>query len=266
VAPAAHNHVGPYEPVFAVPAFVRPGDILFCDTRNYFGGHSIPGWDHAAIYAGNECFIEAVPNEGVWITSMAIYQTWAKRIRYARVVRATTSQREAAIAFARSQLGKPYQPEFNRIKDPSPDSEEWYCSELVWAAYYNQGIDLDSDGGLSVWPSDIAESPEVAMYPSSTPETPPAPSGPTRLSVMQPGNYTALGVDRDLDELYYQWDWGNYQDPWPLLWRDPGIPEEQTHAWLLPGSYPVRVRVRDWWGNVSAWSDPLIVTVSLGGD
>lgn len=41
-------------------------------------------------------------------------------------------------------------------KDTNRDT---HCSHLVWKAYRNAGYDLDSDGGLTVTPGDIARSP-----------------------------------------------------------------------------------------------------------
>ena len=37
------------------------------------------------------------------------------------------------------------------------------CSHLVWYAYKQFGIDLDSNGGAFVWPKDIANSPELEL-------------------------------------------------------------------------------------------------------
>ena len=92
---------------------------------------------------------------------------------FARVRNADSIQINNAINFTKRQLGKKFQGEFFGIKadknyDPSDltnDSyaDEWYCSELIWAAYYNcnnpfpknepvngyiygDGIDLDRNG------------------------------------------------------------------------------------------------------------------------
>jgi hypothetical protein len=76
-----------------------------------------------------------------------------------------------AINFAKSQVGKKFVPLFDiytgrfHIKNSNPDdpndplSDSWYCTEIIWAAYYNQGIDIDSNGGSIVLPIDIHMSP-----------------------------------------------------------------------------------------------------------
>ncbi len=151
---------------------IKPGDILFCECKNK--DYSIFGWDHCSIYIGNNEFIEAVPDKGVWITNFSVYSTWAKNFRFAYVKGVSEKQRNAAVDFAMSQLDKSYQYKnssfFHFIglrKDNSSESKEWYCSELVWAAYYNQGIDIDFNNWFfprMVNPIDISLDILVSMY------------------------------------------------------------------------------------------------------
>ena len=155
--------------VKVVPDYVKPGDLYFCECKYK---DLEPGWDHAGIYIGNNEFIEA--SEEVWITNLSVIQTWAKDITYGTVKTSNESQRQNAIEFAESQLGKPFDPYkcflmpwFKRPKDPNPDAEAWYCSELVWAAYYNQVIDIDRSGNRYppyVGPTEISSDDDVEMY------------------------------------------------------------------------------------------------------
>jgi hypothetical protein len=47
----------------------------------------------------------------------------------------------------------------SRNKD-SNDKEIWYCSLLVWQAFYEVlGVDLDPNGGIMVYPNDLISSP-----------------------------------------------------------------------------------------------------------
>lgn len=46
-----------------------------------------------------------------------------------------------------------------------PNSYKWYCMELVWAAYINEGIDIDFDGGLGVSGNDILADDNYENYP-----------------------------------------------------------------------------------------------------
>ena len=65
-----------------------------------------------------------------------------KGVNILRVWKATTTQKNKAVSFCVGELGANYKLDFQ--KDTSASEIDWYCSELVWAAYYNQGIDLES--------------------------------------------------------------------------------------------------------------------------
>ena len=50
-------------------------------------------------------------------------------------------------------------------KDYDSDEEDWYCSELVWAAYKNQGYNIEKSG-LSepgVTPRDIIRDDDLEL-------------------------------------------------------------------------------------------------------
>ena len=82
-----------------------------------------------------------------------------------------------AIDFAKSQEGKKFAPLFDfynftfHEKNSNPNdpddnlSDAWYCTELIWAAYYNRGIDIDSNKGSIVMPFDIHTSPYLDKIP-----------------------------------------------------------------------------------------------------
>ena len=77
-----------------------------------------------------------------------------------RVRNASSSQKTSAASFCVSQIGKEYDV-VTGGHSTSSSSTNWYCSELVWAAYYNQGIDLESDRGIWVTPQEIYDSSET---------------------------------------------------------------------------------------------------------
>ncbi len=71
-----------------------------------------------------------------------------------RVPSASSSQKEAAIDFCISQIGKPYSLDLGH--GTAQNEGSWYCSELVWAAYKNQGIDLETNSTLpGITPDEI---------------------------------------------------------------------------------------------------------------
>lgn len=82
-----------------------------------------------------------------------------KKVEIYRLSDASDEDIENAISFMLSQLGKSY--EIALHKNNSSSNEDWYCSELIWAAFYWQDILLDDDDndqfGSIVWPSEIRD-------------------------------------------------------------------------------------------------------------
>jgi len=155
-----------------VPKCVEEGDILFMDvlypeTSRY----KIPGPhnEHTAFYIGDNQFIHAGGdlNAMVCIKNYSRFKSKAKNLAFVRVITANYSIKQDAINWSKKQRGKSFQdyfqPPWFDIKCHNPDlwwfpkSSEWYCSELVWAAYYNQGIDIDSNGWKHPWRVRIVE-------------------------------------------------------------------------------------------------------------
>jgi uncharacterized protein YycO len=149
----------------SVPSYVRAGDIVFMECGDNYS-YICPGWDHSGIYVGNNEFIHASPYlNRVAKQNLSLFEPLDIEFFYGKVISSNEAQRINVINFAEGQIGKPYKgPDF---KDPSFDSKEWYCSELVWAAYFSQGIDLDVNGWKSphfVTPLEICWDDDVEMY------------------------------------------------------------------------------------------------------
>jgi len=155
---------------------LQPGDIVWRDIdEDYF---KVPDFlqhrfAHPLMYIGKNSedylFIEA-HNEGV---ELQLYgESWINENLYNEIsrVKASLTQKQNAIAFMYSQVGKDFRPVFiegwhPKVYDPTVN-DEWFCTELVWAAYYNcnnhpnakifgDGIDIDRKGGTfidKIWP------------------------------------------------------------------------------------------------------------------
>jgi cell wall-associated NlpC family hydrolase len=150
----------------SVPDCVEVGDLLFIDWKFDVGEDESNKWmffgpynDHCAIYIGNNTFVEAAA-QGVRANDYSYFYYWTKNMVFLRVKTANESQKLAAAAWAISKIGLPYQvcfkfPWFSlKIANSSlrfPTAHEFYCSELLWAAYYNQGIDIDQNGWTIPW-------------------------------------------------------------------------------------------------------------------
>lgn len=142
--------------------YVKPGDIMYDANGMGFNGF---GSGHIAIietiaystkYQKNYVVtIEANPGHGVkrgYIDENRFFDYKA----ILRVRNATQSIIDNALYFCRQQIGKSYS--YNFItKHSSINEDEWYCSELIYAAYlYNgTGIDLDNGAPFGLPPQEI---------------------------------------------------------------------------------------------------------------
>lgn len=141
---------------------VKRGDIIF--EAN--GGFGITG--HTAIVEGiyysstwQQYYIRVVEaiDEGVVRSVLDDERVNDKDVTVLRVSGASGAQITGAVDFCLSQLGKAYSLDFQ--KDTSASESDWYCSELVWAGYYNQGINVETTGLYNepgITPRDIRNS------------------------------------------------------------------------------------------------------------
>lgn len=144
---------------------VKKGDVIY--EAN--GGFGVTG--HIAIVEniftrpdGRKYIrlIEAIQNSDGGVTRSILDDTRAdeKAVTVLRVKGATEKIIYNAVHFCVLELGSAYYLDVG-AKDTSHDETDWYCSELVWAAYKNQGIDIEV-GGLhgepGVTPHDILDS------------------------------------------------------------------------------------------------------------
>jgi len=170
-------------------ADLKPGDILF-QFSQYIALYCIIFKQYNSTNKMYE-FIEANSDHGVRrifyseneLNNTIIYK------KFARVTNANVTQKQNAILFAESQIGKAFELDFlfhnkNNIPDGpnDPFSNAWYCTELVWAAYYNcnhspeekiygQGIDIDRNKWRKdslvysmVWPNNIIRDDDVEVF------------------------------------------------------------------------------------------------------
>ena len=99
--------------------------------------------------------ITAWANEGGWSRLVALrYTKWGPR----------DWGRQKAVNYAINSIGIPYNWLFINKHHPN----KAYCSQLIWQAFKSQGVNLDRNGGLVVWPSDIRYHPSVRRFQSSS--------------------------------------------------------------------------------------------------
>ncbi len=85
--------------------------------------------------------------------------------------------------------------------------------------------------------------------------------GPTWGIVNVTYNFSIVVNDPDGDSIYSSWDWGDGNTTgWtgPYL---PGVIIIASHAWSNKGTYGIKVKLKDTYGNEGPWSDPFQITI-----
>lgn len=148
--------------------YIKAGDILYEAT----GFNGMTG--HMAIVEGifydetyDQEYIRLIECGDAGVTRGLLTPTRFdnKEAEVYRLVDADKVQISEAIRFCQSQLGKAYGVALK--KSSKAEKEKWYCSELIWAAYFRQGIYLDVDDneedGSVVWPREIIQYPKATL-------------------------------------------------------------------------------------------------------
>lgn len=144
---------------------LQVGDIILTKGVKKYAdlvGGAFPGyWHHASLYIGNGEIIEAWPG-GVRKQPVSITLTADEAAIYR--VNTSGTVKNTAVNFVKNQLGKPY--DYSWLVWPggkSTSSYYWYCSELAWAAYKVNGVEIDANPGYhwlywnNVAPGEIAD-------------------------------------------------------------------------------------------------------------
>jgi len=168
---------------------LKPGDILF-HISQYITIHCLI-FKQFNVSNNMYEFLEANSDHGVrriFYSENTLNNTLIYK-KFARVETANSIQIQNAILFAESQIGKEFEWDMffhNKNYIPSdpekPYSNSWYCTELVWAAYYNcnhtvdeeiygEGIDIDRNKWKKdsliwsmVWPNDILWDDDIKVF------------------------------------------------------------------------------------------------------
>jgi len=116
---------------------IKPGDIIVACSMSPVQGY----WEHSAMYIGNGEILDA-SFYGIIVSPIEVF--YKKNQAMILRVKTTDEIREKAVEFAKSKVGYPFKLNW-MLKQQDGDS--YYCSELIWAAYYNASngtINLDS--------------------------------------------------------------------------------------------------------------------------
>jgi hypothetical protein len=94
------------------------------------------------------------------------------------------------------------------------------------------------------------------------PDIPPRPIGPSSGKINEEQIYRTSTIDNDRDKIFYLFDWGDGSDSGWLGLYESGEECSTSHVWMENGSYEVKVKAKDVYGEESDWSDPIIITMS----
>ncbi|MDQ0417452.1 uncharacterized protein YycO [Croceifilum oryzae] len=116
---------------------------------------------HAGIGSKSERLtVEALPDGGVQYQSRSKWPSDMKKWAAYLVSGAKSDEYQTAANWAEHSVGKDYSIAYlNKWR-----TDAYYCSSLVWRSWYNQGHDLDYDGGGAVTPPDIDKSEKAIAY------------------------------------------------------------------------------------------------------
>ena len=129
--------------------YVKRGDLIYEPLAGFiyvgYVGHSSIVLDIAEDPVTGQSYIlllDIFPDGGVCYGVLYPERFVSLHGEIKRLTNVSESVIESAISWMMTQYGKPYDFEFNKSFDAS--SPNWYCSELIWAGFYNQGVNLDS--------------------------------------------------------------------------------------------------------------------------
>ena len=160
--------------------YLKPGDIVYeqnagLDIIDYIGHIAlvVDVKQETPTQQGYVLLIESMPNSnnpytgeprnlGVCYALMTPTRFTEKYVSIMRVKNVTDEQIQGAIQFAKDQVEDDDIWLFRPWKETDVDHDKWYCSELVWAAYYHQGVFLEPHDNSAVLPSEIYESSVVS--------------------------------------------------------------------------------------------------------
>ena len=143
---------------------VAPGDIVIDHTMAQIGNTNAY-LGHAAIVSENKNYVweilgygHVVEKNSTWnyYNNNTSVQSW----NYVPSVYTDTTLLNKVATSPSSYKGKSY-----GLTNSKTTSDKFYCSKLVWRAWKDvAGLDLDNDGGYSVYPLDIYWDSEVQPY------------------------------------------------------------------------------------------------------
>lgn len=133
-------------------AGLEPGDILLGGWPNCAYGV----FSHTGLYLGDNKVLEGYIDSGITINRVEHFNNYEQ----ACILRVKVGEdvKKRAVAYALRQQGKMFYPVAFKNGE-----RYWNCSKIIWKAYLEQGINLDSSGDLWMAPDIFYSSPHVQV-------------------------------------------------------------------------------------------------------
>ncbi len=180
---------------------LKPGDIIQYHTRDWDGTMwNWLYWSHTIMYIGEG---EIIHSSGNGVERLTLEEKLESvgpgldNIAVLRLKETVSVDMDRVIDFALQRIGRNYDLFslylFTKQKDfPFRPMSGYYCTELIWAAYYSEHIDLDLNRVGWVRPLDIYESKHLEKIYVKNPEA----------VIIFPGLHRDKYTD-DEEEVYY---------------------------------------------------------------
>ena len=94
---------------------------------------------------------------------------------------------------------------------------------------------------------------------NNAPAKPNPPEGKTHVNVKNLHTYTAVSTDPDGHNIRYLFDWGDGRTGYSL-YVESGEVGSASYRWDSQGSYQIKVKAEDPYGEESEWSDPISIS------
>lgn len=133
-------------------AGLEPGDILL---GGYPGG-AYGKFTHAGMYVGEEKVVEAYADMGVLSQPVEHFRSYSQ-VCLLKVDADPTVKRKA-VEYVLGKKGELFYPIAFK-----PGDRIWNCTKILWKAYADQGLDLDSSNDIWVCPDAFYKSPNVKI-------------------------------------------------------------------------------------------------------
>lgn len=133
------------------------GNFYYTPSQTAYLDHG-----HVGMYYSSTTIVESVPSTGVRTISTTARKVDSSGAKIKSVKTSTTNRNKAA-NWAKTQVGQPYSYYFATNRTTSHTGAK-NCSKLIWSAYkLNGSLDLDVDGGLGVYPRDVRDAKDTTL-------------------------------------------------------------------------------------------------------